>query len=523
VRRNVRAVVPGSDRGALPGAVSQTACSPDELARRVGVTIVVRPRESQAGALARMSVESASARTYVPRAAFAERFGASDEDLAAVAAFATSAGLEVGERSSARRTVEATGTLRDLAHAFGATIVCFEKEGGRYVGRTGELSVPSALVEIIVAVLGIDERPQASVRYRWAIVPAAASVAGFSPPELARAYGFPAGVDGSGQTIALIELGGGYDPVDLAAYFAALGLATPRIVAVGVDGAGNAPANDPAGPDGEVALDIEVAGAIAPGAAIVVYFAPNTDRGFLDAVTTAVHDATNKPAIVSISWGGPESTRTAQAMQSLDAAFADAALLGISVFSAAGDHGSSDNLSDGRSHVDFPSSSPYATACGGTRLAVDAAGTIASETVWNNGPDGGATGGGVSDVFAMPDYQQNAGVPPPQTPGSGGRGVPDVAADADPQTGYRIRVAGRSGVVGGTSAVAPLWAALIALANQRAVKPAGFVNPVLYANAAALRDITVGDNGAYTAGPGWDACTGLGTPVGTSVAALFGG
>jgi kumamolisin len=188
---------------------------------------------------------------------------------------------------------------------------------------------------------------------------------------------------------------------------------------------------------------------------------------------------------------------------------------------AAGDNGSSDGQPAGN-HVDFPASSPHVLGCGGTRLLADlASGTVTTETVWNDGPSGGATGGGVSDVFAVPSWQLAAGVPAPG--GRAGRGVPDVAGDADPQTGYQVLVRGQRQVVGGTSAVAPLWAALIARLAQAAGRRFGLIQPALYAGVApgaggaGFRDITAGNNGSYTAGPGWDACTGLGSPDGTAL------
>jgi kumamolisin len=268
-------------------------------------------------------------------------------------------------------------------------------------------------------------------------------------------------------------------------------------------------------------LDIEVAGAIAPGAKIAVYFAPNTDAGFLDAVTTAIHDTTNKPSVISISWGGPESSWTQQAMNAFDEAFQAAAAMGITVCVASGDNGSSDGVGDGADHVDFPASSPYALACGGTSLR--AAGTsIASETVWNDGAQGGAGGGGVSDIFALPTWQN--GLKVAKTDGSGPlqqRGVPDVAGDADPETGYDVRIDGSDTVIGGTSAVAPLWAGLIARINASKGSAVGYINPQIYKSASALNDITKGDNGDFDAAPGWDACTGLGSPKGAALLAAL--
>ena len=290
----------------------------------------------------------------------------------------------------------------------------------------------------------------------------------------------------------------------------------PSITAQSVDGALNAPSTADSA-DGEVALDIEVAGAVAPGAKIVVYFAPNTDKGFLDAISTAIHDSVNNPSVISISWGAAESQWTEQAMQNFNETFMSAAALGVTITVAAGDNGSSDRETDGKAHVDFPASSPYAIACGGTRLLSD------SETVWND-QDGWATGGGISDIFPVPDYQKNISLPASVNGNNKkGRGVPDIAANADSASGYNVLVDGQWTVVGGTSAVAPLIAGLIALANQKLKRKVGFIQPKIYASSSPVfKDITEGNNitaknGGYTAGPGWDACTGLGVPLGNII------
>ena len=270
-------------------------------------------------------------------------------------------------------------------------------------------------------------------------------------------------------------------------------------------------------------LDIEVVGAIAPNANIAVYFAPNTDAGFLDAITTAIHDTTNKPSVISISWGGPESSWTQQAMTAFDSAFQAAAAVGITVCVASGDNGSSDGVTDGADHVDFPASSPHALACGGTNLQVSG-NEISGEFVWNDGAQGGSGGGGVSSFFALPAWQD--GLQTTKTSGSIGpltmRGMPDVCGDADPETGYNVRIDGTDTVIGGTSAVAPLWAGLIARINATNGRPVGFINPTLYATPTALHDITQGNNGDFEASPGWDACTGLGSPDGGKIATLLG-
>jgi kumamolisin len=479
---------------------------------RATASIIVRPKKPLP--------KIASAPVHVlSREAYAREYGASREDLDAVHAFAHAADLQVTLSDSARRTVRVEGTLGALAAAFGTSFSMVSVAGGApFRARSGALTVPAAIGEIVRGVFGLDERVQAHRHSR----PAARAQRGVSPVAVADAYGFPPG-DGAGQTIALVELGGGYVESDLKKFFKKLTIETPAVGSVAVDSGTNAPTGDANGPDAEVMLDIEVAGAVAPGAKIVAYFAPNTDQGFLDAVTTAIHDTTNAPSIVSISWGGAESTWTAQATQNFDDAFVAAAMLGITVTVAAGDNGSTDGVTDGLQHVDFPASSPHVLACGGTTLKFSKT-AIASEVVWNDGSTGGATGGGVSDVFPVPAWQSAANVPPSANPGARvGRGVPDVAGNADPETGYEVIVDGSSAVIGGTSAVAPLWAGLVARINANGGKNVGFINARLYASPSALRDIVSGNNGAYAAGPGWDPCTGLGSPDGPLLESLFAG
>ena len=467
-------------------------------------------------------------RKYLTRAQYAASHGADAHDIASVAAFATAHGLSVVEADEARRSVVLSGTTQAMNDAFGVQLQQYEHAAGTYRGRTGAVSVPSELAGIVEGVFGLDDRPAADPhfqRYVPALGMRSIPARAFTPPALARLYDFPAGADGHGQCIGIIELGGGYKPADLATYFAALGLPSPAVKAVRVDHAKNHPTNANSA-DGEVMLDIEVAAAVAPKAAIAVYFAPNTTAGFLDAITTAVHDEVNKPSVISISWGSSESNWTAQAMAQYDQAFQAAAAMGVTICVAAGDNGSSDGVTDGKAHVDFPASSPNVLACGGTKLLAAGATKISSETVWNEGATTSATGGGVSGFFALPAYQAKAGVPVAAgAGGKAGRGVPDVAGDADPSTGYEVRVDGESLVIGGTSAVAPLWAGLVALLNQKLGHPVGLLNPLLYGSLAgkgATHDITSGNNGSFSAKAGWDACTGWGSPNGAKLLKALG-
>lgn len=508
---DARRTIPGSERPPVTSGTAGRSAVP--AGSPVEATVVLRRR----AALPDSAVLSTSAE-------LGERHGADPADVELVTRTLTDLGVEVTAVDAASRRLRIAGPAGVLAEAFGTSLAqgSTPDATGAPVAhrlRTGGLSVPAVLDGVVTAVLGLDDRPQARARFR--VATAAAAAAGYTPVELGRVYAFPAGSDGSGQTVAIVELGGGFAQSELDTYFRGLGITGPTVTAVGVDGGANVAGQDPQGADGEVLLDIEVAGALAPGADLVVYFAPNTDAGFLDAVAQAAH-ATPAPAAISISWGGAEDTWTGQARTAFDDALADAAALGVTVTVAAGDDGSRDGATDETPRVDFPASSPYALACGGTRLDADAAtGVVTSEVVWNNGTGRGATGGGVSTVFPLPSWQGSAGVPAGPG-GKPGRGVPDVSAVADPQTGYRIRVDGQDLVIGGTSAVAPLWAALVARLVQAGGRRLGLLQPKLYGAAGAgFRDITVGNNGAYQAGAGWDACTGLGVPVGTALGAVL--
>ncbi|MEO7126062.1 MAG: S53 family peptidase [Nakamurella sp.] len=524
--------LPGSDRSAPAGTRLVGPVGDDD---RIEVTVVLRRRvDPQSGKTAdAAAVSDAEPRNGSPvgtmsRSALAARFGADPADLQTVRRIVASASCNVLRVDRASRRVRICGTAAALGNLFGVTLqqsaLPDEQGGATFRHHSGEISVPVELDGIVVAVLGLDARPQARPHFRPAPPVGAqprqpAGPVSFTPPQLGAIYEFPEGTDGAGHVLAIIELGGGFRRRDLRTYFDGIAVPLPTVQAHGVDGAKNSPSDDPTGPDGEVMLDIEVAGALAPGALLKVYFAPNTDAGFLDAVAEASRDLPT-PTAISISWGQADVQWTGQARTAMDEAFIDAALLGITVTVAAGDDGSNDRVGDGNPHVDFPASSPHVLACGGTSLVADlAAGAALSETVWNDGSTGGATGGGVSQNFALPAWQDSVGVP--QAPGGGtGRGVPDVSAVADPRTGYAVLVDGQRAVYGGTSAVAPLWAALVCRISERLGRPLGLMQPTMYRGVTAgtaptgFRDVTQGNNGAYAAGLGWDACTGLGVPIG---------
>ncbi len=520
-----RVVLTGSEKTSLAAATGEKPARPSSV---LTVSVVVRRKSP-------LNTERLG-KDRLTRAQYRQRHAADPAAVTLVRAFAKEFGLTVerGTPKPGHRSVKLTGTVAAMQRAFEVTLTQKVLNGTTYRVREGSIHLPAELAGAVEAVLGLDNRPQAQPHFRvlgsntnasiggtqgFARAHASAANTSYTPVQVGQLYQFPQGATAAGQTIGIIELGGGYRTADLTAYFKKLGQKAPKVTAVSVDKGKNSPGNA-SGADGEVMLDIEVSAAVAPGAKIVVYFAPNTDQGFIDAIATAVHDAANNPSVISISWGGPESSWTTQSMNALDAACQSAAALGITVTVAAGDNGSSDGATG--NNVDFPASSPHVLACGGTKLAGNGS-TITSEVVWNEQASGeGATGGGVSNVFPLPSWQANAHVPAPSGSG-GGRGVPDVCGDADPVTGYQVRVDGQNLVIGGTSAVAPLWAGLVALNNQKNGKSAGFIQPQIYAAkaASAFNDIVSGNNGAFSAGPGWDACTGLGSPIGSKLIALL--
>jgi kumamolisin len=337
-------------------------------------------------------------------------------------------------------------------------------------------------------------------------------------PEIARLYNFPTELDGEGQTIGLLEFGGGINPTDLKKYFRSAGLQIPNVVVVPVNGAKNDPEDLNA--TSQVMFDIEVVGNIAPKANIRVYFAPWGATGFVAAIGQAV---TDKVSVLHTSWGESESEWKDDEISHVNNALEDAARRGITITAAAGDDGVTDGEADNRPHVTFPASSPWVLAVGGTSIILNS-GQLVSEVAWKMGTGlrmdgGGSTGGGVSEKFPAPDWQ-SALSPSSRSDSKVGRGVPDVAATAD--ANVVVRFAGTEQKNGGTGMSAAIWAGLIALLDQGLGHQLGYFNPRLYQEigpAGVLRPVTKGDNGVahvqgYMAGPGWNPVTGWGTPDG---------
>ncbi|MEA2326720.1 MAG: kumamolisin, partial [Thermoanaerobaculia bacterium] len=507
-----RALVAGSEKPPVPPQ-AQVAGTVDS-SERIEVTLLLRRPVSAAAAAILKTAEKIGRqlpekRRYLSHAQFRERLGASTDDIAKIDAFASAHNLTIVETNIPARTVKVSGTIADITSAFETgKLALYKQEGTLFRGRSGTLSVPPELAGIVIGVFGIDNRPAVKRRGTTTTAPARKKPASlntkvkiptrgttFSVPQVASLYNFPTGLDGTGQCIAIIEIndvqngkatGGGFLTSDLQAYFTSLNLPMPQVSVIGVDGGGNLPGPAP-GFDTEVTLDIEVAGAIAPGAQLAVYFGPNTTQGFLAAVQAALHDEVRKPSVISISWGSPEDAQYTdpQLVNGLNDALQDAAQLGITVCVATGDNGSADLIPpemgpNPQPHVDAPSCSPFALACGGTKLTVNG-NVITNEVVWNDGAMSstpGSTGGGVSNLFARPTWQSSLTIPNSPT-GNVGRGVPDVSGHAATSAGYQIYLKGKWTAIGGTSAVAPLYAGLIARINQQLAtlnKPAaGFI------------------------------------------------
>ena len=461
---------------------------------------------------------------FISHTEFARAFGAEAAHIDKMRQFARDNKLNFLEQGDEvlRRTVKLSGTVVALERAFSVELIEYEHENGSYRGHPGPIRMPEEYAHFVTGVFGLDNRQVAEPHFRLQATYAAfddqMTYTAYTPPQVAKLYNFPENPDGNGQRIALIELGGGYRPADIASYFHRLELQAPMVKSLSVDQANNCPGVAQSA-DCQVMLDIEMVGAIAPGVTINIYFAPNTARGLQDALSKAVHDQLNKPSAICIGWGAAECNWSGQSIQNFNQVAQEAAMMGITITSAAGDSGSGCGNMDGKTHVDFPASCPYVLAAGGTRLT-SANGMVVSEGAWNNGPVidrvlggssslGGVTGGGFSNFFAHHPYQENH-------VSHAGRGVPDVVANADPDTGYNILVDGQQMLVGGTSAAAALMAGLVIVLNQKLNRKIGFVNPILYdlRQSSAFHEITTGTNGAHSASFGWNPVTGLGSPVG---------
>lgn len=416
-----------------------------------------------------------------------------------------------------RRCVLMGGTLERMSKAFVTSLRIYSDGVHSFRARSGPLHIPAELAPWAFAVLGLDERPMV-MQLSLSQLAEPADGDGMWPKQVAALYGVNGGLDAAGECVGIIALGGGYLPDDLSRAAQGTTHKVPLVVECPVNGTtnqfgGGLPADE------EIALDIQVVAALVPSARIAVYFSANNINSLVSAIRQAIADEVNRPRVLSISWGSAEKFWAESDRNVVQSAFADAKKKGITIVAAAGDSLATAGLLDGKAHVLFPASSPLALACGGTQITLGKSGAIAGEAVWHVGATG--TGGGISDIFEIPDYQQNAAIPGSNNDGKVRRGVPDISAAAAQSPGYRIVLNGEARVLPGTSGVAPLWAALIAMANAKRGVPLGLVHPHLYANRTMCRQVIEGNNQmdgvGYVAGPGWNACTGLGVPNSSTV------
>lgn len=532
-------------RSAHPRLPQSQAAGAVDATEPIMVTLIVRrhPGAEPPYGLDYFQNTPRSARKRLSHAEFAGAHGAAQEELDRVAAFARSHGLEVVESHRARRSVVARGTADQANKAFGVELQHYQLSGRRYRGFEGTVHLPASIAGLVETVVGLDNRfvraTRGPVRHNSADP---AGTTPLTPQQVAQLYNFPPG-NGAGQTIGIYEMvaqdefgnvqNPGYTPGDLAATMAAFGggLSVPAPTDVTIDGQANAGVSD-----GETVLDITVSSAIAQGAAIAVYFTPATVQGILHALQTMIHPSNGNPVptVISISYGwgaddDPQFNNDSSDFDQIDQLFQDASNLFITVLVSSGDKGAFVESST-QAQASYPATNPFVIACGGTTIGGIAGATFV-EFLWNDtfGQNSGATGGGISVRFPkVPTYQAGAGIPPRINTGTVGRGIPDIAGNASPNSGYPEFLAGSSvGPTGGTSAVAPLYAGLMAVINATLGSPAGFINSLLYSLAGSAFQVITGAPGpvnnsfggvtGYPANAGWDACTGLGSLNGTAL------
>jgi kumamolisin len=505
----------------------------------VTVTLVLRRREG--GPTPRAVAEFAPGKGHKPlsRAQYAAAHAADPADVAEVTAFAKAHGLDVVESDASRRAVVVRGSVAAVNKALAVELHDYDSARGKYRGHAGAVGLPKAVADRVEAVVGLDDRRVPAQHYSTAAHHGGKdpqNTKPLTPQEVATLYEFPAG-DGAGQTIGIYEMEtqsgrAGYTAGDIAETMKAFGggLKAPKPIDVAVDGVGNAGVSD-----GETVLDVTVASAIAQGAKIAVYFTGGTTQSIVHSLQRMIHPGAGDPTptVISISYGwGPDDASAGSfseaTYKAIGALFQDAATLGITVLVSSGDSGAF--IADStQAQASYPASEPWVIACGGTTIG-NVKGAAFDEYAWNDvGAAGrGATGGGVSARFEVPSYQSGVAVPARVHTGTRGRGMPDLAGNASENSGYPAFLDGKSaGPIGGTSAVAPLYAGLFARINANLGSPVGFVNPILYSLAAtAFRDVvgpagpannSFGDVTGYPVAKGWDACTGLGSVKGEAL------
>ena len=511
--------------------------TPVDITETLTFSISVKRRTNPDGLTLEQFVQGIDAGTHSPldRDTFTDHFGAFNADLYIVSSWAEENGLTVVSSNNRTALVKLSGTIEQINSLFGITLSTVTTPTRTYNTYEGSLAVPNNVANVITYVFDLDQ-PHDTTRIRSeATAESLSGSVSLLPTAVASAYQFPDST-GAGTCIALLEFGGGFTAQNIQSSFVQNGLPVPNVVVPPTDSSNNISQTNY---NTEVMLDIYVAGGVAPGATIAVYFI-NT---WQDILTYIIDDSINKPSVISISWARAEGvTSPSQYPLSFIATidsqvFSVAKAMGITIVAASGDYGSTFSGSSSPVEVCWPASSPYVLGVGGTSLTLNVNNTIAQEIAWYQGPypGGSGSGGGLSQAYTTPSWQSGLTYTPySRTTGNGSattlptRGVPDVAANADPASGYQYYAylgtsqSNKLVQYGGTSAAAPLWAGLIARLNSLLGKNMGYVNPYFYQNTRFFNDITVGNNATnvttgYAATTGWDAVTGLGTPNGQSI------
>ncbi|MFC0438971.1 protease pro-enzyme activation domain-containing protein [Kutzneria buriramensis] len=440
---------------------------------------------------------------FLTTAQFNDRFAPTQSSVDSVSTYLRSQGLTVDKVSANRQVVTVDGTAAQLQTAFGTSMGRYTDTAQHrdFYANDSAPQLPANVAAVVQGVVGLDNHAVKHTNNTNKRKPNAPS--GYNPTQLRGAYDTGSLGTGSGQSVALWEFDG-YQASNISTYDKQFSLSSSAPKTVSVDNANYD--SQPGQGQGEVELDIEIVQAMAPAASTYVYEAPNSDQGEIDMANQIASD--NKVSVVSISWGSCEPDTTQSAITSTSNAIKQATAEGISFFSASGDDGSKDctrsQTGSGVDAVDYPASDPNVTGVGGTHLTVSG-NAYGSETAWSG------SGGGTSTVFDTPSWQAGVG---------GKRTVPDVSADADPNSGYAIYSAGAWQVYGGTSCAAPMWAGLAALIGTKL----GAANQALYGlKGTGFHDVTSGSNGTFKAGTGYDQVTGWGSYDGAKLAAALKG
>jgi kumamolisin len=534
--KQTHVILPGSKRGKDLQATPVGNVDPNE---RIDVTITL--------AGPKLPGPNDFVGQTITRAEFQRNFGAKKEDADRVARSLKRFGLKVDSVSLETRSMRVSGKVSAMSKAFRVKLAIMRSSRQNdYRGRTGSLSIPVELKGIVTGVFGLDERRMTHDRAKKQ--PIAGAAGPWSPDDIEQRYKFPPG-DGTGQTIAIAEFGGGYFSSDVAAYCNKFKRNVPAVTAVSVDAPAYTLQQILALPSNErseqldlsieVMMDVEIVAGLCPAANISVYFSTFDQQGWVNLLNAVI---TSRPVSLSVSWGMAEDDPgwSSNAITEINGRLNALRLLGVTTCVSSGDDGAGDLLSDHNAHVDFPASSPFVLSVGGTMLKNS--GGLLKEVAWNDPPGqryignkptgGGSVGGGVSTVFNRPTWQ-SISVTSLNSGSIDGRVVPDVAALAGSPL-YDLFFASNPAPNGGTSASAPVWASLVARVNAAlpSTQQQRFTTPLLYQNSGTgdpigkvvSVDITSGNNvsspdpgNGYSATAGYDAVTGWGVPDGVKL------